>query len=58
MSIRDYGEELYKREITFILKEKSFSGIGYWLRSIKSKLRGKEIKSVSIKLDIEYLEGE
>lgn len=58
MSIKEYSYELNKREITFILKEKSFSDIGYWLRSIKSKLRGKEIKSVSIKLDIEYLEGE
>lgn len=58
MSIKDYSYDLNKREMTFILKEKSFSGVGYWLRSIKSKLRGKEIKSVSIKLDIEYLEGE
>lgn len=56
MSIKDYVEELNKRKITFILQENNFSGVGYWLRTIKSKLKGKTIKCVDVKIDIEYLE--
>lgn len=56
MSIRDYIDELNKRQITFIMHEKNFKNIGYWLRSIKSKLKGKRILNIDINLDISYME--
>lgn len=58
MGIKEYGEELQKRKISFILEEKNFSGVGYWLRTIKSKLKGKTIKCVELKIDVTYLEVE
>lgn len=58
MSIKDYVDELHKRQITFIVHEKDFKNIGYWLRSIKSKLKGKRILNIDINLDISYMEGE
>lgn len=56
MGIRDWGEELQKRQITFIIHEKDFKSIGYWLRSIKSKLKGKRILNIDINLDVSYTE--
>lgn len=56
MGIREWGEELNKSNITFIMHEKDFKSFGYWLRSIKSKIKGKEIKNIDIQINIEYLD--
>ncbi len=56
MGIKEYSEELRKRKISFTIQEKNFSKIGYWQRTIKTKLRSKEIKNINMNIEIEYLE--
>ncbi len=56
MGIREYGEELNKRKISFSMHEKDFKNLGYWLRSIKAKLKGKIIKSIDVQIEIAYID--
>ena len=56
MGIREYANELNTKEIGFEIQDKNFKAMGFWIRSIKNKLRKKNVKAVNMKINVTYVE--
>lgn len=56
MSIRDYYIETNKKEMCIEESSRSLNVIGTWLRTLRNKLKGKDIISVRFCVKIEYCE--
>lgn len=58
MGVKDFYEELNTKEIGFEIQDKNFKAMGFWIRSIKNKLRKKNIKAINMKINVTYVEYE
>lgn len=56
MGIKDWANEQNTKEIGFEIQDKNFKAMGFWIRSIKNKLRKKNVKAVNMKINVTYIE--
>lgn len=54
MGIKEKMQEANSQNLVLEINVKSFSDIGYWLRTIKQKLRQVNVLGIKLKIDIVY----
>lgn len=54
MGIREKMQEANSQNLIIEIEVKSFSDVGYWLRTIKQKLKKVNVLKIKLKIDIVY----
>lgn len=54
MGIREKMQEANSQNLILEIEVKSFSDVGYWLRTIKQKLKKVNVLKIKLKIDIVY----
>lgn len=55
MGIREEIEKENKEKIALEIQAKNFRQVGYWIRTIKSKIKDSKLINLTLKIEVEYV---